>query len=221
MNRAQIGDIALAYEVRGSGQPVVLIHGSFIADGLRPLMAEPLVDGTVPAVSVSPAWIRQQHPLRCPDEHRAAGGGLPRFPGTHGHSAGPRRWALLQRKHCLTARAGCARRRPFHRVARASVVRSSERAATDGILRSSVQMYEAPTRQGQLTVAFKKSSVWNTLTCWTARFPARSHRRSQTPTPFSGLKCRRYSSGASRGRMLAASSSPSSLCLAPKVTRFG
>jgi pimeloyl-ACP methyl ester carboxylesterase len=41
MNRAQIGDIALAYEVRGSGEPVVLIHGSFIADGLRPLLAEP------------------------------------------------------------------------------------------------------------------------------------------------------------------------------------
>jgi pimeloyl-ACP methyl ester carboxylesterase len=41
MNRAQIGDIALAYEVRGSGEPVVLIHGSFIADGLKPLLAEP------------------------------------------------------------------------------------------------------------------------------------------------------------------------------------
>ena len=41
MNRAQIGGIALEYEVRGSGEPVVLIHGSFIADGLRPLLAEP------------------------------------------------------------------------------------------------------------------------------------------------------------------------------------
>jgi pimeloyl-ACP methyl ester carboxylesterase len=41
MNRAQIGGVALEYEVRGSGEPVVLIHGSFIADGLRPLLAEP------------------------------------------------------------------------------------------------------------------------------------------------------------------------------------
>jgi pimeloyl-ACP methyl ester carboxylesterase len=41
MNRAQIGGIELEYEVRGTGQPVVLIHGSFIADGLRPLLAEP------------------------------------------------------------------------------------------------------------------------------------------------------------------------------------
>jgi pimeloyl-ACP methyl ester carboxylesterase len=31
----------LEYEVRGNGEPVVLIHGSFIADGLRPLLAEP------------------------------------------------------------------------------------------------------------------------------------------------------------------------------------
>jgi pimeloyl-ACP methyl ester carboxylesterase len=41
MNRAQIGGIELQYEVRGSGEPVVLIHGSFIADGLRPLLTEP------------------------------------------------------------------------------------------------------------------------------------------------------------------------------------
>jgi pimeloyl-ACP methyl ester carboxylesterase len=41
MNRAQIGGIELDYEVKGTGQPVVLIHGSFIADGLRPLLAEP------------------------------------------------------------------------------------------------------------------------------------------------------------------------------------
>ena len=41
MKRAQIGGIALEYEVRGSGEPVVLIHGSIIADGLWPLLAEP------------------------------------------------------------------------------------------------------------------------------------------------------------------------------------
>jgi pimeloyl-ACP methyl ester carboxylesterase len=41
MNRAQIGEIALEYEVRGSGEPVVLIHGGIIADGLRPLFTEP------------------------------------------------------------------------------------------------------------------------------------------------------------------------------------
>jgi pimeloyl-ACP methyl ester carboxylesterase len=41
MKRAQIGGIELEYEIRGTGDPVVLIHGSFIADGLRPLLAEP------------------------------------------------------------------------------------------------------------------------------------------------------------------------------------
>jgi pimeloyl-ACP methyl ester carboxylesterase len=41
MNRAKIGAIELEYEVQGTGQPVVLIHGSFIADGLRPLLVEP------------------------------------------------------------------------------------------------------------------------------------------------------------------------------------
>jgi pimeloyl-ACP methyl ester carboxylesterase len=41
MNRAQIGELALEYEVRGTGEPVVLIHGGIIADGLRPLFTEP------------------------------------------------------------------------------------------------------------------------------------------------------------------------------------
>ena len=41
MNRAQIGGIELDYEIQGAGQPVVLIHGSIIADGLRPVLTEP------------------------------------------------------------------------------------------------------------------------------------------------------------------------------------
>jgi hypothetical protein len=32
MNRVQIGGSTLAYEVRGAGEPVVLVHGSHIAD---------------------------------------------------------------------------------------------------------------------------------------------------------------------------------------------
>jgi hypothetical protein len=30
MNRAQIGESELEYEVRGTGEPVVLVHGSHI-----------------------------------------------------------------------------------------------------------------------------------------------------------------------------------------------
>ena len=40
MNQAQIDGIVLEYEVRGSGEPVVLIHGSHIADAFSPLMNE-------------------------------------------------------------------------------------------------------------------------------------------------------------------------------------
>jgi hypothetical protein len=36
MNRAQIHGRALAYEVRGAGEPVVLVHGSHIADAFAP-----------------------------------------------------------------------------------------------------------------------------------------------------------------------------------------
>lgn len=41
MNRARIDGAELEYEVRGDGEPVVLVHGSHIADAFAPLLAEP------------------------------------------------------------------------------------------------------------------------------------------------------------------------------------
>lgn len=43
MNRAQIGGSELEYEVRGAGEPVVLVHGSHIADAFAPLLGEPVL----------------------------------------------------------------------------------------------------------------------------------------------------------------------------------
>jgi pimeloyl-ACP methyl ester carboxylesterase len=40
MNRAQIDGSTLEYEVRGTGEPIVLVHGSHIADAFAPLLAE-------------------------------------------------------------------------------------------------------------------------------------------------------------------------------------
>lgn len=37
MQKAQIGDVEIAYEVSGEGEPVLLIHGAMIADAMRPL----------------------------------------------------------------------------------------------------------------------------------------------------------------------------------------
>lgn len=41
MERAVVDGITLEYEVTGTGEPVVLIHGALIADVFRPLLAEP------------------------------------------------------------------------------------------------------------------------------------------------------------------------------------
>jgi pimeloyl-ACP methyl ester carboxylesterase len=41
MNRARIDGRELEYEVRGAGEPVVLVHGAHIADAFAPLLAEP------------------------------------------------------------------------------------------------------------------------------------------------------------------------------------
>src|SRR5689334_23104318 len=41
MERATLEHIELEYEVAGTGEPVLLIHGSVIADGGKPLMSAP------------------------------------------------------------------------------------------------------------------------------------------------------------------------------------
>lgn len=46
MQRASTGGAELAYEVAGIGEPVVLIHGAFVADTFRPLLAEPSLAGS-------------------------------------------------------------------------------------------------------------------------------------------------------------------------------
>ncbi len=41
MEQAKTDGTELAYDVAGAGEPVVFIHGAFIADAFRPLLAEP------------------------------------------------------------------------------------------------------------------------------------------------------------------------------------
>jgi pimeloyl-ACP methyl ester carboxylesterase len=41
MPRVKVNDVELSYQVRGTGEAVLLIHGAHIADALRPLVAQP------------------------------------------------------------------------------------------------------------------------------------------------------------------------------------
>jgi hypothetical protein len=43
MDTAFIDDIKLEYEVLGTGEPVVFIHGALIADSFRSLLTEPVL----------------------------------------------------------------------------------------------------------------------------------------------------------------------------------
>jgi pimeloyl-ACP methyl ester carboxylesterase len=40
MQRAELDGISLEYEVRGTGEPVLLVHGALVADWFAPLIAE-------------------------------------------------------------------------------------------------------------------------------------------------------------------------------------
>ena len=44
MEHAKVNGVELAYEVVGSGEAVLLIHGAHIADALQPLVTEPALD---------------------------------------------------------------------------------------------------------------------------------------------------------------------------------
>jgi acyl-CoA synthetase (AMP-forming)/AMP-acid ligase II len=41
MERARVNGIELEYEITGSGEPVLLIHGSHVAGSFKPLLAQP------------------------------------------------------------------------------------------------------------------------------------------------------------------------------------
>jgi pimeloyl-ACP methyl ester carboxylesterase len=45
LERARTDEVELEYEISGTGEPVVFIHGAFIADTFRPLLAEPSLTG--------------------------------------------------------------------------------------------------------------------------------------------------------------------------------
>src|SRR5688500_8190115 len=45
MERVRIDGAELEYEVAGTGEPSIFIHGAFIADAFRPLLAEPCLAG--------------------------------------------------------------------------------------------------------------------------------------------------------------------------------
>ena len=43
LDRVQVDGVELEYEVRGSGEPVLLIHGAFLADAYAPLLIQPIL----------------------------------------------------------------------------------------------------------------------------------------------------------------------------------
>jgi len=51
MNRAVLDGIELEYEVRGGGEPVVLVHAGIFADWFKPLLQEPALTGRYRMIS--------------------------------------------------------------------------------------------------------------------------------------------------------------------------
>jgi outer membrane biogenesis lipoprotein LolB len=60
METAAFDQGTLEYQVVGTGEPIVVIHGALIADSFRPMLRES-VAARLPLHHLLPAWIRGQH----------------------------------------------------------------------------------------------------------------------------------------------------------------
>ena len=63
MERVHVNGVELELEAQGSGEPVLLVHGSILADGFAPLLAEPALSGRYRLISYHRrGFARSTHP---------------------------------------------------------------------------------------------------------------------------------------------------------------
>ncbi len=66
MQRARVDGAELEFEVTGTGEPVLLIHGAFIAEAYAPLCAEPAVNSRYRLVRYHRRGYAGSSPVRAP-----------------------------------------------------------------------------------------------------------------------------------------------------------
>ena len=70
---ATINGVELEYIVQGSGEPVVLIHGSIYSDSYFPLMAQPILANHYRMINYHRRWLCWQHTSRFCCEYSTTG----------------------------------------------------------------------------------------------------------------------------------------------------
>jgi pimeloyl-ACP methyl ester carboxylesterase len=92
MERAGIDGISLEYQVAGSGDSVVCIHGAFIADAFRPLLAEPALTARYQLIAYHRRGYagsgRTPGPVRVDQQAADCGALLHHLGVTHAHVVG-------------------------------------------------------------------------------------------------------------------------------------
>ena len=114
MQRAPVDGIELEYEIRGTGEPVVLIHAGVCAEFFRPL-ADPLAARHT-VLRYHRAGSADSDHVEGAAELLGAGRALPGAHAPRRHRAGARRRALVEREHGAPARARRPGRRPVARA---------------------------------------------------------------------------------------------------------
>ena len=151
MERAALNGLALEYELRGSGEPVVLIHWGICAAWAEPLMDEPALADRYRVLSYHRAGFAGSDRIEGPlslAEH-AAHCALPHAPS--GDRAGAPRGPLLKRRHRAAAGARLSRRRAHARAHGAGAARPADGGAGEFVrdfVAPAMQRYRAGDRAG-------------------------------------------------------------------------
>ena len=158
MQRARVDGAELEYEVRAPAEPVVLIHGAFIAEAYAPLCAEPALDSRYRLVRYhrrgyagsSPVRRRSASPSRPPTAGRCWrtwASSAPTSSATPPAGPSPCSWRSTRRRSCTpwccwsrgcsTSRAEpCSRTRSSRLLERYGA--GDKEGATDGFLRGAI-----------------------------------------------------------------------------------
>ena len=149
MRPARLDGVELKYDVVGSGEPLLLIHGGFIADTFLPLLAEPRIVSKYRAIAYHRRGYGGSSRRHGPLHDQTTGVGCSCAAPASGHPARACGGPLLRRCHRDPACARCPRPRSEPGPSRAALVALVPSGPTFLKMLSSVQaMHQRGDRAG-------------------------------------------------------------------------
>jgi pimeloyl-ACP methyl ester carboxylesterase len=221
MQRARVDGAELEFEVTGTGEPVLLIHGALIAEAYAPLCAEPALNSRYRLVRIHRRGYAGSSPARAPfslAEQAAGCRGLLRHLGIErahvvGHSSG----AVIALRLALDAP------EVVHSLVllEPALLNVPSGALLIDALGPVMEQYGAGDKEGAAD-SFLRLAIGSDYRAWLDRLiPGACQQLVADADTYFGVELPPCRSGSSRGRTPGGSPSPSSACSVRRAPRFG